>query len=53
VTTTPVFNGRSFGTNVIEAVLIAISGQNRKLTRDELFRMLNQTGIGPQLQKLN
>ncbi|MEK9163950.1 MAG: quinate 5-dehydrogenase, partial [Chloroflexota bacterium] len=34
VTTTPVMEGRSFGTNMIEAALIAVSGKGRKLTLD-------------------
>ena len=36
ITTTPVIDGRSFGTNVIEAALIEISGKKRRLTHDEL-----------------
>ncbi len=53
VTTTPVMDGRSFGTNLIEAALIAVSGKGRKLTTDELNELLDQLGFQPQLQKLN
>lgn len=53
VTTTPVYEGRSFGTNVMEAVLVALSAKNRKLSNDELEQMINQIGLSPQIQKLN
>ncbi len=53
VTSTPVMDGRSFGTNMMEAALIAIAGKNRKLTHDELSVMLEQLNLHPQLQQLN
>lgn len=53
VTTTPVMDGRSFGTNMIEAALIAVSGKGRKLTLEELTELIDQLGFAPQLQKLN
>ncbi len=53
VTTTPVLEGRSFGTNMMEAALVAISGKNRPLTWPELTEMLDQLGFEPQLQELN
>ena len=53
VTTTPVMEDRSFGTNMIEAALVAISGKGRKLTLDELNELLDKLGFQPQLQKLN
>jgi hypothetical protein len=53
VTSTPVIEGRSFGTNVMEAALIAISGKGRELTRDELNQLLDKLGFEPQLQELN
>jgi len=53
VTSTPVLDGRSFGTNMIEAALVAISGKNRKLTYDEYNQLLDQLGFEPQLQELN
>jgi len=53
VTTTPVLDGRSFGTNMIEAALVAVSGKNRPLTWDELSEMLDQLGFEPQIQELN
>ncbi len=53
VTSTPVLEGRSFGTNMMEAALIAASGKGRKLTYEELNQALNQLGFEPQLQELN
>lgn len=53
VTTTPVMDGRSFGTNMLEAALIAVSGQKRKLTNAELEALIDQLGFEPTLQTLN
>lgn len=53
LTSTPVLDGRSFGTNMMEAALIAAAGKGRKLTQDELSQMLEQLGFQPQLQELN
>jgi len=53
VTSTPVLEGRSFGTNMMEAALIAVSGKGRKLTNQELDELLDQLGFEPQLQQLN
>lgn len=53
VTTTPVLEGRSFGTNMMEAALIAVSGKKRPLLRDELNELLDKLGFEPQLQELN
>ena len=53
VTTTPVLDGRSFGTNVMEAALVAVSNKGRPLTWPELTEMLDTLGFEPQLQELN
>ena len=53
VTTTPVLEGRSFGTNMMEAALIAISGKGRALTAAEYNELLDKLGFEPQLQELN
>ncbi len=53
ITSTPVLEGRSFGTNMMEAALVAIAGKGRELTRDELNQLLDQMGLEPQLQELN
>lgn len=53
ITTTPVLDGRSFGTNMIESALIAISGKGRKLTYEEYTELLTKLDFKPQLQELN
>jgi hypothetical protein len=53
VTSTPAIDGRTFGTNMMEAAMIAVSGKGRVLTHDELIQMLEQLGFEPQLQVLN
>ncbi len=53
VTSTPVLDGRSFGTNMMEAALIAVSGKARKLSYTELNELLDRLGFQPQLQELN
>jgi hypothetical protein len=53
VTTTPVLEGRSFGTNMMEAALVAVASKGRPLTWPELTEMLDKLGFEPQLQELN
>ena len=42
VTTTPVLEGRSFGTNLMEATLIAISGKNCILKSEEYLELIEK-----------
>lgn len=53
VTTTPVMDGRSFGTNMMEAALVAIAGKGRSLTLAECDEWLEKLDFQPQLQELN
>jgi len=53
VTSTPRLEGRSFGTNMMEAAMVAVSGKGRPLTTDELEGMLEQLNLEPTLQRLN
>ncbi|MCX6078820.1 MAG: quinate 5-dehydrogenase [Chloroflexi bacterium] len=53
VTTTPVMDGRSFGTNMMEAALVALSGKGRALSFDEYDELLEKLEFQPQLQELN
>ena len=53
VTSTPRLEGRSFGTNMMEAALVAIAGKGRPLTTDELDEMLKRLGLKPTLQRLD
>ncbi len=53
VTTTPVLEGRSFGTNMMEAALVAAAGKGRTLTRQELREFLHKLHLEPQVHTLN
>lgn len=53
VTTTPVLDGRSFGTNMMEAALVALAGKGRPLSLDEYNQLLDSLEFKPQLQILN
>ena len=52
VTSTPVLEGRSLGTNMMEAAMIAVSGKGRELTKDEPSTLINQLNLEPHLQEL-
>ncbi|NPA06079.1 MAG: quinate 5-dehydrogenase [Chloroflexi bacterium] len=52
VTTTPRLDGRSFGTNMMEAALIAVAGKGRRLTTEELNALIDELGLEPQLLEL-
>ena len=51
-TTTPVYDGRSFGTNMLEAALVAVSGQGRALAHDEIDALIDRLNLQPQIQRL-
>lgn len=60
VTTTPVLDGRSFGTNMMEAAILAASGRTQKVdyTQPEpylawLRERVARLGLHPQIQELN
>jgi hypothetical protein len=53
VTATPRLEGRSFGTNMMEAALVAVAGKGRTLTTDELDEMIEQLDLKPTIQQLN
>jgi hypothetical protein len=52
VTTTPRLEGRSFGTNVMEACLVALAGFGRPLTTEEIETMLERLQLHATVQKL-
>jgi hypothetical protein len=52
VTTTPRLEGRSFGTNVMEAALVALSGEGRELNTQELEAMAAELDLKPTIQRL-
>ncbi|NTU90023.1 MAG: quinate 5-dehydrogenase, partial [Actinobacteria bacterium] len=47
VTSTPRLEGRSFGTNVIEAVLVALEGTSRELSPERYAELLREVGFKP------
>ncbi|MDX1934325.1 MAG: hypothetical protein SFU56_17115 [Capsulimonadales bacterium] len=51
VTTTPNFDGRSFGTNVLEAVCVA-ANDGRELTSDGYLRMVRDLRMEPSVRPL-
>jgi hypothetical protein len=53
MTTTPVLNGRSFGTNMLEAAMTAVAEKNRPLTFEELDAMLDELNLKPTMHTLN
>jgi hypothetical protein len=53
VTTTPELSGRSFGTNVMEALLVAVSGQDHELSPQEYAKLLTDVKFLPRVQELN
>lgn len=52
VTTTPELSGRTFGTNVMEALLVAISGKRRELGAAEYEELLNVINFAPRITNL-
>lgn len=54
VTTTPEFNGRSFGTNVMEGVVVSLLKASKKEgTLDEYEEILNILDLKPRIEHLN
>jgi hypothetical protein len=53
VTSTPRLGTRSFGTNLMESVLVALAGKGRALEPPEIEEMLEALGWHPNLEKLN
>jgi hypothetical protein len=47
ITTTPRYDGRSFGTNMFEAALTAYAGKGRRLTDEELEGVIEEVGVRP------
>jgi hypothetical protein len=53
ITTTPRYEGRSFGTNMMEAALTAYAGKSRPLTDDELNDLIDELDLRPTVTQLN
>jgi hypothetical protein len=52
ITTTPRYEGRSFGTNMMEAALTAYAGLGRSLSDDELNDLIDELDLRPSVEKL-
>ena len=50
ITSTPRYDGRSFGTNMMEAALTAYAGKGRPLTDEELNTLIDELDLRPQVQ---
>lgn len=53
VTSTPRLDGRSFGTNVIEATMVALAGASEELPLSEYERLLAEVGFAPDVRWLS
>jgi hypothetical protein len=53
ITTTPRYDGRSFGTNMIEAAITAYAGKGRSLSDTELNALIDELDLRPTVQVLN
>ncbi len=54
VTTTPEMDGRSFGTNVLEGLLVALSGKRPEdLTDEDINGLLDKLNFKPRVEVLN
>lgn len=52
ITTTPEMGGRSFGTNIMEALLVALAGSDGELPEEQYGRMLEELKIVPRIVDL-
>jgi hypothetical protein len=52
ITTTPRYEGRSFGTNMMEAALTACAGKGRRLSDGELNGLIDELGLKPDVVKI-
>jgi hypothetical protein len=54
VTTTPEMDGRSFGTNVLEAIVVALSGRRPdQLTAADYVEWMQRAGFKPRVERLS
>jgi len=53
MTTTPIYEGRSFGINMMEGVLVAYAGKGRALDIPELNALIDELEMRPTHQILN
>ncbi len=53
VTTTPRYEGRSFGVNMMEGALTAYAGKGRPLSGEELEALIDELDLRPYVQRLD
>jgi hypothetical protein len=53
ITTTPRYEGRSFGTNMMEAALTAYAGKGRTLSDAELNKLIDELDLSPTVTQLS
>jgi hypothetical protein len=53
ITTTPRYEGRSFGTNMMEAALTAYAGLGRSLSDDELNALIDELDLRPSVERFS
>lgn len=52
ITTTPEMGGRSFGTNVMEALLVCLAGSDQELSEEAYHQMLDDLQLTPRIVEL-
>ena len=52
ITTTPEMEGRSFGTNVMEALLVCMTGGKNELTEEQYTNLLKELNMVPRILEL-
>lgn len=52
ITTTPEMEGRSFGTNVMEALLVCMAGSDHELTEEQYSHRLKELNLVPRIVEL-
>jgi len=52
-TSTPRLEGRTFGTNAMEAAIVALAGKGRPLAPEEMADYIQRLGLEPEIEQLN
>ncbi len=53
ITTTPEMQGRSFGTNIMEALLVCLAGGKEELSEDQYHQLLEELDLKPRIVHLH
>ncbi len=52
ITTTPEMQGRSFGTNILEALLVCMAGGKEELSEGQYYQLLEELALEPRIVNL-